>query len=214
MRHPAGSIQSHESADRALAEAVQQRAIIEDRFARDQRDCYPKFFTTSCLDDAKERRRIALGQVRAVEVEANTYKRRARVLERDKALAERRAQEESEAPLRMKAQPEAEASAANKASASGPEAKAGNAASASNETANKPARRHEAKRKSVKTAEQIDAKKRAENIAEYDKKVQDATARQREIAARKAEKERDKERQTTGKELPALPATGVPATGK
>ena len=104
---------AYASADQALAEAVQQRAVIETRFTRDQRDCYRKFFTTSCLDDAKERRRIALGQVRAVEVEANSYKRHARVRERDKALEERRAQEESEAPQRIKAQAEAEAKQPN-----------------------------------------------------------------------------------------------------
>src|SRR5689334_5462322 len=68
--HPPGSIQSIDAADQALAEAGQERAAIEARFELDERACYPKFFVTLCVDDAKERRRVALAQVHAVEVEA------------------------------------------------------------------------------------------------------------------------------------------------
>ena len=89
VRYPAGSIASVESAERALADAAQARALAEAAYLAGKRDCYPKFFTTSCLDDVAEQRRNALARVREVEIEAQTFKRRARVAERDAQNAAR-----------------------------------------------------------------------------------------------------------------------------
>jgi hypothetical protein len=203
---PAESIQSLERAEQALVEAARQRAAIEGQYAMDQRECYPRFFTTSCLDEAKERRRVALGQVRAVEVEANTYKRRATVLERDKALAERRAAEEAEAPQRMKAQADADARTEARAAAKAKEEKSTDASDDRIKSAVDLAEKREAKRKREKAANQINAKKRAENIAAHDRKVKDAAEHQRAITDRKVAKQREREAQVTGKESAGSPA--------
>ncbi len=87
--YPAGSITSVAAAERALADAAKARAHAEAAYLAGQRNCYPKFFTTSCLDHVAEQRRNALASVRAVEIEAQTYKRRARVAERDAENAAR-----------------------------------------------------------------------------------------------------------------------------
>jgi colicin import membrane protein len=44
---------------------------------RAKRVCYDKFFVTSCLDEAKERRRSGLAAQRAIEVQAERFKRQA-----------------------------------------------------------------------------------------------------------------------------------------
>ncbi len=77
----------------ALAAANQERAEIEARYNVEEQSCHTKFFATSCIDAAKERRRKELMQVRSIEIEANTYKRQARVAARDRALADRQAKE-------------------------------------------------------------------------------------------------------------------------
>jgi len=99
-RYPAGSIQSIEVADQALEEVSRARAGTEALFAEDERACYSKFFATSCLQNAKERRRYALAQLRRIEVEAGGFKRHARVLARDRDLAEKQMKDELEAPQR------------------------------------------------------------------------------------------------------------------
>lgn len=99
-RYPAGSIQSIEMADQALEEVSRARADTEALFAEDERACYPKFFATSCLENAKERRRHVLAQLRRIEVEAGGFKRHARVLARDRDLAEKQMKDELEAPQR------------------------------------------------------------------------------------------------------------------
>lgn len=104
-RYPAGSISSVEAAERALAEASAARAKIEAEYAEEKRRCYPAFFMTSCLDHAAERRRQAVAQVRPVEIEAETFRRRARVEERDKELAERNARAAEDA-ARVASMPE------------------------------------------------------------------------------------------------------------
>lgn len=166
-----------------MAEARQERAAVDARFALDERNCHPKFFATACLEDAKEQRRVALTHIRSVEVEANGFRRRARVVERDQALAERRAQEEAEEPQRKKEQLEKEASAAQKAAAT-------TEVNAQRAVADTRAARQEAKLKQRQAEQTANAKKRAENVAAYEKKQREAQAHQREIAAKKVEKER------------------------
>jgi len=86
-RYPAGSIQSLEIADRILIEINQERASIDAIFKQQQLACSARFFSTMCLDDVKENRRLEMSKIRDLEVQVNTYKRRMRVVERDKALA-------------------------------------------------------------------------------------------------------------------------------
>jgi hypothetical protein len=194
VRYPSGSIQSVETAEQALAEIDKERALIEAQFANDERTCYPKFFATSCLDGAKEQRRHALAQLRPVEIEANAFKRRARVADRDKALAEKQAGEQAEALDRAKVQKDRDIAAAKKKEDSAQKlkqstetnSKAGGAATGDR------AKEHQARLQRLQAEEAANAKKRAENVAAYEKKVQQAETRQREIAAKKAEKERER----------------------
>jgi hypothetical protein len=115
QRYPAGAIVSSEQAEKALDEVVQERGRVAAKFLREEQACYAKFFATSCREKAKEVQRLAENRLRAIEVEAKAYQRRERAQERDRVLAEQRAQEEAEAPARLERQQEREATAAKRA---------------------------------------------------------------------------------------------------
>ena len=85
---PAAPTTSVAQADARLAAVLAERAAIEARHAEREVVCYGKFFVTNCLEEAKERRRLALAGQRAIEVEAEYFKRKNKVEERDKAIAE------------------------------------------------------------------------------------------------------------------------------
>jgi colicin import membrane protein len=180
----------------------QQRSLVEARFAEEERACYPKFFVTSCVNDAKELRRRALVELQQVEVEANAFKRRAKVRDRDRALAEKaplsapvvnpaRERKRTDPAIPKTedepAQPAAEPEKPKRAS----------------EQASSPSRveQHNAKLEKLKAEEAADEQKRADNVAAFEKKARDAEKRQQEITARKAEKERRR----TGQAAPAMP---------
>jgi hypothetical protein len=201
---PAGSIQSVETAELALTEIEQQRSRIEASFAESELACYPKFFATSCLDAAKEQRREALAELRPIEVEANAYKRRARAAERDKALADKRAEEEAQASQRASEQKEREAAASEQEAAVSQKTKKARDADqkAVNAGADDRVGRHAAKVRQLQAEEAANAQKRAENVAHHEKKVRQAQTHQQEIAAKKAEKERER---TAKSSTPAPP---------
>ncbi|WP_229425161.1 hypothetical protein [Massilia sp. Se16.2.3] len=75
-------------ADERLASVAAERAAIEARYAEREAGCYKKFFVNHCLDEAKEGRRAALAPQRAIEIEAEYFKRKNKVEERDRAIAE------------------------------------------------------------------------------------------------------------------------------
>ena len=187
--YPSGSIRSAEAAERALADVTRARAEVEQRFTIEERTCYSKFFATSCMDDAKERRRKALAQLRAVEVEANAYKRRVRAAERYQAQSERRAREEADKLERAERQQERESSVSARTAGSEPPQKSPATASAA---ASARRARHDAKLKRLHEEDAADAKKRADNIVSYERKIQAAQAHQKEVESRKAEKERER----------------------
>ena len=81
------SSRSVADADAKLAGVVTERARLEAEFAASEQVCYSKFFVNNCLDKAKEKRRSALVTLSAVEVEAEYYKRKAGVDERDREVA-------------------------------------------------------------------------------------------------------------------------------
>ncbi len=185
--YPAGSIQSEEAASAALEAVNEARSNIEARFAVDQRTCYPKFFTTSCLNKAAERRRLDLLLIRPLEIEANAYTRRAKVEERDRRLAEKAAESAgkpilSETPVQDNAA--GVKAPGNEAVSSDAQRKA-----RADAYAKKNAEQAE-KQQRLKENEQADAEKRAANIKRYEEKVRESAARQKEIAEKKAEKER------------------------
>lgn len=88
-RYHEGAIQSVETADQALEEVSAARKEMAPQFAAEERACYDRFFTNRCLDDVEERERLAMQQLRRVEVEANAFKRRDKVERRDARLQQR-----------------------------------------------------------------------------------------------------------------------------
>lgn len=97
MEHvPVGSIQSINMADQALHEAKQKRLVANQQFMQEEYACYEKFFANSCIQGAKERLRVTLRKIRTVEIDANAFKRRVRIEERDQEVAEKSTQRQHE----------------------------------------------------------------------------------------------------------------------
>ncbi|QOY93318.1 hypothetical protein IM543_17380 [Massilia sp. UMI-21] len=95
---------SVEQADGRLASVAVERAAIEARYAEREALCYEKFFVNHCLDEAKERRRVALAAQRSIEIEAERFKRRLKVDERDREIAAAEAEYKAE-EARLAAEP-------------------------------------------------------------------------------------------------------------
>ena len=188
--YPSGSIVTAALADKALSDATVQRAEIETRYRRDESPCYDRFFVTRCVDAGKERRRIALAEVRAVEVEADYIKRRDTADLRDKAIAERAAQDIAEAPQRLKdTQANEKAAAERAAQRAVDQAKLADTEKA--QAAVDPKARqhsHDAKAGRQQAAEPVEQGKRAANVAAFEKKQQQAAEAQKKVAENKARK--------------------------
>lgn len=185
-RYPAGSIQSAETADAALEEVSRARSGVEASFAAEEQACYPKFFITSCVEQARERRRLALQPLRKIELEANTFKRRERVSKRDDAAAERQAKAQAE---------EAERAQIKKESKDlGPmqEQAAGDVQPNVQMTNSERSAQHEAKLDRLQQEESKNVEKRSANALAYEKKQQAAQERQKKVAERKAKKEAER----------------------
>lgn len=192
-RYPSGSIQSSEAADQALAAVAKERADVEQRFVTEKNACLSRFFASSCEEDAKERRRAALERLRAVEVEANAYQRRERVVERDRALEEKRVQDEKERQERVRQQ---QVSPQQSRAQGKPQQSAAEAAQAEAMASERQAR-HQEKLRRIEAEEAANAQKRADNVTAYQKKVQAAQDRQKEVERKKAEKARERAQQPT-----------------
>ncbi|MES2128758.1 MAG: hypothetical protein V4463_15930 [Pseudomonadota bacterium] len=171
--------QSVEQADASLEQARRERAAAEADYAASERICYAKFFVNNCLDKAKEKRRLVLNQARAVEVEAERFKRKASVDERDRKLAEAEKEE-----LERQAKLAAELAAAPPKAAP---AEAAPPTPASVTLAERQARQ-DAKLKKQAAKDKAEAAQRAAKAAAFAKKRLDSEQRQRDIAAKKMEK--------------------------
>jgi len=168
---------SVEQADAKLAEVAAARAKVSQAYAADEQVCNEKFFVNHCLDQAKEKRRLALSGLRAVEVEANRYKRQAAVDKRDAELADRLKKDEEEEARRVAAPPKPHVEQAG----AKPTAKPGLS----------PEQRqaeHDAKERRRQAQEAADAPKRAENVAAFEKKQAESEQRRARIAERMAER--------------------------
>jgi colicin import membrane protein len=192
-RYPSDSIQSQAAASAALKDVQDAREQIEARFAVEQHDCYPKFFTTSCLDKTTEHRRKDLVAIRPIEVEANAFIRKAKVVDRDRKLADKAAQDEADAGQRAK-------EGATKAIViRDKQAKDQNDAvsreSQRQKRAEESARKvadHAAKEQQRKDREAKDEQQHAVNVAKYNKKQQEAAIRQKDVEQKKADRERQR----------------------
>jgi colicin import membrane protein len=184
---------SVEQADQRLAAVAAARAAIEARFAERERACYEKFFVNHCLDDAKERRRSALAAQRAIEVEAEHFKRQAKVEERDRAIAEAEAQYKAE-EARLANEPPPAPRALSKAPPPRPAPVAERLA------------RQKARTSAAEARDQADAAKRAANVAAFNKRKAESEERQREVAERKAAKAaKDAQQQQAAPAAPPTP---------
>lgn len=201
--------QSHtvEQADARLAEVAAARAKVNLEFAADEQVCNNKFFVTYCLDQAKEKRRLALAGLRAVEVEANRFKRQAAVDKRDAELAERLKKDAEEDARRTATPPKPHVEHA----AAGPTVKPG-------PSLEQRQAEHEAKERRREAREAAEAPKRAANVAEFEKKQVESEQRKARVeqrVAERAEKNRKKAEAAAAKaEAAAAAAASKAAAAK
>jgi len=167
---------SVEQADARLAAVARERAAIEARYAEREAVCYDKFFVNHCLDEAKERRRVALVAQRNIEIEAERFKRRLKVEERDREIAAAEAEYKAE-----EARLAAEAPAAPRAATELPPPKPSPAAS-------RMARRNEKAKEEAARAPQ-EAARAAASAAAFEERKRKSEQRQKEVAGRVAERE-------------------------
>jgi colicin import membrane protein len=186
------AIQSNDAADEALQAAGKQRTMLADRYIDDQRECYKKFFVSSCLEDAKERNRVSVKEVREVEAAANLYKRQAKADDRDHSLNEQRIKDEQDAVRRAKDQKSRTAAVVRKSKdgAAKQRSVAEREAQAQGHADDR-VLAHQAKRRSEQAAEAAKAPQRAANERAYKQKAVAAEAHRKDVAAKKAAKERE-----------------------
>ena len=222
-RYPANTIDSVARASSALRDVASARVQVETQLARDERACMPAFLTTRCLDQARERRRTALGRLQPIEIEANTYMRRARLDERERTQAQKPVKTESAAeprqakPPRPQLPPDAlDAEAGRPAAdvAGMPAASRVGAVDATSTGAHARASSvprtlgRSAPHQARSAAPAISRSTEEANMAAFDRKAAESARRQRGIEAKKAEKEQERAR----KKAAALPATASPST--
>jgi len=172
---PPPPVTSVAQADQQLAAVARERAAIEARFAERERVCYDKFFVNDCLDEAKERRRNALAAQRAIEVQAERFKRQAVVDARDRNLAE--------ADRRFKEQ---EARLASEPPKPPPEPSP--VPPPRKPTVPERVAQRDARLRAQQQKEAAEAGKRAQNVRDYEARKAQSEERQRKVAQRKAEK--------------------------
>ena len=172
---PPPPVTSVAQADQQLAAVARERALIESRFAERERVCYDKFFVNRCLDEAKEQHRTALAAQRAIEVQAERFKRQAAVDERDRKLAEadKRYREEE---ARMATEPPPPPKTVEAAPPPRAPTVPGRIAE------------RDARLKAAQAKEAADASKRAQSVRDFERRKAESEERQREVARKKAER--------------------------
>ena len=186
-------VASTEQADAALAEVRRERASIDARYAGAEQVCYARFFVNTCLDKAKEERRSKQAYLNAVENDAQYFKRKASVDERDRQVAQaekefaadeaRRAAEPTPAPrLPTKPVPPAKGKLAGRQA------------------------QHDARAKQQAAEDQVKAAEVSGNVAAFAKKQTDAADRQRKVAEKLAQKAAKKAAAKPAETVPAAPA--------
>ena len=169
---PIGSVAE---ADARLAAVARERAAIEARFASRERVCYEKFLVNHCLDEAKDRRRGALAAQRLIEIDAEHYKRAAKVAERDRAMAAADAEYKAD-EARLAAEPPVPAPPVSEPPPPRPRSVAARVG------------QHKEREQQAAARERAEASRRAANVAAFEKRKAESEERQRMVAKRKAEK--------------------------
>lgn len=200
---PAGQEQTASIATIEAAQQNAQREIarIESQYTQDEQACRTQFFVNACRDSAKERRRTALQPAHRMQVEADTQMRRLHAAERDAALADRNRKQVLEATeMEQKAQIKAEENTRKQEYI----AEKNQQLLQDGTPRLQPSAHRSPGHPQVDPA--VDAQKRARNVAAYEKKIQDAEAHQRDLAARKAEKDRTRKKPAPADAQPLEPA--------
>jgi len=172
---PPPPVSSVAQADQQLGAVARERAAIESRFAERERVCYDKFFVNRCLDEAKERRRTALAAQRAIEIQAQHFKRQAVVEERDRQMAEAEKRFEAQQAKMAAEPPKAPPVVKPEPAPRTP-------------TAPKRIAERNARQQAQQKREAADADKRAASVRAYEERKAEAEKRQKRVAERKAER--------------------------
>ena len=170
---------SVEEADAKLKQSASEREAAENEFAARELECYDKFFVNNCLDKAKEKRRLILVRLRAVDAEANYFKRAESVRLRDIDLARTQESARLDAEQRAAAVPKPVKVVTPEPAPPKPEGKS---------VAEREAE-HAAKVKKLAAEEAAEAPRRAAREAAFARKQADAVARQKRVARRLAERQ-------------------------
>jgi hypothetical protein len=178
---PAPPSRSEADADRKLAWVTIERAKAGTVYAASEQVCYTKFLVNRCLDRARELRRERLATLRAIEVEAEHFKRKAAVEQRDREIAEAEKKFEADNEARMAAE------------ARPPHVPPPEPAPKTGAPVAKREAEHAAKEKQRAANQQAGAAKRAANVEAYEKRKRDAENRQREVEEKKKAKAREAE---------------------
>ncbi|AQR70579.1 hypothetical protein BZG29_21355 [Janthinobacterium sp. LM6] len=193
---------SVDEADAKLKLVASERAAAENEFAARELECYDKFFVNNCLDKAKEKRRLILVRLRAVEAEANYFKRAESVRLRDIDLARTQESARLDAEQRAAALPKPVKVVAPEPAPPKPKGKS---------VAEREAE-HAAKVAKQAAADAADAPRRAAREAAYARKQADAVARQKRVAQRLAERQAEAQAKAAKAAAAAAstPAVAVP----
>ncbi|MEO8169358.1 MAG: hypothetical protein ABI575_00645 [Oxalobacteraceae bacterium] len=196
IEYPAGSITTIDAAQAARQQAASEKARVEQQYAQDEQACGAAFFVNACRDKVKESRRAALEAVRQVEIEADTLIRRIHAAGKDQALGDRRLEKAVEAvrieqDARQRAQETAQKQARN---AQQSQQRMANEQLHLQDAAQRTAD-HQARQQHPAINATAEVQKRAANVAAYEEKIRKAQAHQRDLAAKKAEKNHNRKTQ-------------------
>jgi hypothetical protein len=166
---------SVEQANAKLEQVAKDRDAVEQEYATSENVCNSKFFVNNCLDKAKEKRRVALSSLRAIEVEAEHFKRVDSVRKRDADLAER---------ARKDADEQAQRAAHGPKQHTAPEDKPAPTRAAGPTVAEREAG-HEARLQRQQAKDAAEADQRAAKAAAFERKKAESERRQAEVAKKK-----------------------------
>ena len=190
---------SVEEADAKLKQSASEREAAENEFAAREIECYDKFFVNNCLDKAKEKRRLILVRLRAVDAEANYFKRAESVRLRDIDLARTQESARLDAEQRAAAVPKPVKVVTPEPAPPKPQGKSLGEREA--EQAAKVAKQA--------AADAAEAPRRAAREAAYAKKQAEAVERQKRVAQRLAERQAEAQAKAA-KAAASTPAVAVP----
>jgi hypothetical protein len=169
------ALQSEAQADAVLAQVASERAQAESAYAAAEQVCYGKFFVNNCLDEAKEQRRARLAELRTREIEANYFKRKNAVEQRDRELHDRNERDAAEEAARAANPPAPHVNPADK-----PRPQPARTLPAQRQA------EHATREKQRAAQDAATAGDRARKVEEFQQKQVDAAERQQRVAEKQA----------------------------